>query len=239
MLDILSSAFSVIIICLDPSDNNNVESLRTLIEKLKASVAIICQVDFHDLYSSYSSLLSESWRYFPIPSKWQSDEHAAMSRSAYNLSIASAVSSFSGWEKDEFTLDLLKRSRKDTFFGIHLQGKKVAGFLNSNRERHLSNLWNLIETLIPTLTSLDFENGVSNAKKVDWYKKAMENLENNFKDESIATFGEDSALNILFIFAHIALLLAKQEDDDVKEDALIKHALSIVLPPVCKFLTHF
>jgi hypothetical protein len=202
---------------------------------MKVSVALICRVNFHDLYSSKSYLQSESWRYFPIPSSWQSDEYSAMSRSAYNLSVASAVSSFSGWEKDEFTLNLLKRSRKDTFFGIQLQGKQVAGFLNNKREGHLTDLWHLVEDLIPTLSSLDFENAVSNAKQVEWYKKAMMNLESNFKDVPIAAFGEDSALNILFIFAHIALLLAKEEEDELKEEALIKHALSIILPPVCLF----
>jgi|AntRauTorckE5430_2_1112549.scaffolds.fasta_scaffold02491_4 hypothetical protein len=235
MLNILSSAFSVTIICLDPSDNNNLETLQFIIEKMKVSVALICRVNFHDLYSSKSYLQSESWRYFPIPSSWQSDEYSAMSRSAYNLSVASAVSSFSGWEKDEFTLNLLKRSRKDTFFGIQLQGKQVAGFLNNKREGHLTDLWHLVEDLIPTLSSLDFENAVSNAKQVEWYKKAMMNLESNFKDVPIAAFGEDSALNILFIFAHIALLLAKEEEDELKEEALIKHALSIILPPVCLF----
>jgi hypothetical protein len=138
-------------------------------------------------------------------------------------------------ENDEFTLNLLKRHWKDTFFGVSLKGKHVAGYLSENNEKRLSSLWQLIEVLIPTLNPLDFENAVSHVKHDDWYKKAMKHLK-SFENEPISCHGEDSALTILLIFAEATLMLAKEQDDKRKKESLVKHALSILLPTVsCLF----
>jgi hypothetical protein len=232
LLNILSSVFSLAISCLESTDHNYGPDLFSLLGKLKTCVSLICQIDLNDLYTCKSSMLSENWRHFPIPSSWQSDENTIMSRSAYNLCVSCSVSSFSGWERDEFTLNLLKKNRKDTFFGVNITGQRVAGWLSKDAESYLSELWKCIELLVPTLSALDFDNAAANAKKVDWYKKVVENLESNFKDVPIACHGEDSALNILFIFAHATLLLARHEQDDIKSEALLKHAISIILPTV-------
>ncbi len=224
--------FSVAISCLESDDSEYEHNLSSLLNRLKSYVSLICQIDLNDLYTCKPGVLSENWRHFPIPSSWQSDEHMIMSRSAYNLCVSCSVSSFSGWEREEFTLNLLRKNRKDTFFGVNITGKHVAGWLNKDAESYLSEMWKNVEVLIPGLSSLDFDNAAANAKKVDWYIQAVESLDSKFKDVPIATHGEDSALNILFIFAHTALLLALKEQDKGKRDALLKHTISIILPSV-------
>ena len=241
MLNILSSAFAVAITCVDATDSNQGSRLPSLLDKLKTGVSLICHIDMHDLYASKSSLMTECWRYFPIPSSWQTDDHSIMSRSAYNLCVGCSVSSFSGWEKDEFTLNLMKKGRKETFFGVHVQGTQVAGYVSNENEARLSTQWKVIEKLVPTLCSLDFDNAAANAKKSEWCKKSMENLESHFKDVSIACYGEDSALNVLLGFAHVALLIAEDEEDEIKSEGLLKNALSVILPVVrtsSSFVSH-
>jgi hypothetical protein len=97
MLKIVSSAFTIIIAILDKSDCIKIKSLHDVVNKLKIFVAIICRIEFNDLYLSKSTLNLDTLRYFPITSNWLSDEQSTMSRCAYNLSVAGAVSSFSGW----------------------------------------------------------------------------------------------------------------------------------------------
>lgn len=238
MLNIFSSSFSLAIMSMKASDNDNISSLRDLLDKMKLCVGLVCNLDFHDLYNSSKGLLSETWRHFPVPSDWQDDEHVVISRSAYNLCLAGAVSSFSGWEKDEFHLNLMKRNRQKVMFGINIQGDKVAGLIDHERERQLTNIWLLIEDVIPSLTPIDFEDSMKNTKKTGWYKDALKSL-HEFEGDQISSFGEDSGLNILLSFANVALLLANKEEDEIKQNALLKHALSIVLPAVsicCKNL---
>ena len=232
VLNILSSAFSQAITCMEGGSFQDRQNLTSFLEKMKVCISLICHIDFNNLYASKSSFITESWGYFPIPSNWQNDEHSIMSRTAFNLCVGCNVSSFSGWEKDEFSLNLLKKNRKETYFGIHIQGGHVVGWLSKNNENRLSKLWDIVEILVPTLSSLDFPATVANARKVEWCQKALANLESNFKNIPIASFGEDSALDILLTFAHSALMLAQLEEDEMKTEALMKHALSIILPPV-------
>lgn len=217
---------------MEDDDQNDGSDLHSLMEQLKIFTSLICQIDLNDLYSCKSGLLSDTWRHFPITSGWQTDELSIMSRSAYNLLVSCSVSSFSGWEREEFTLNLLKKNRKNTFFGVDIAGQRVTGWMSDEATSYLSQLWQKIESLIPTLSALDFDNAAMNVKKSDWYQKAVQHLETEFKSIPIACHGEESALNILFIFAHAALLMAKHEQDDVKTEVLLKYALSILLPTV-------
>jgi hypothetical protein len=125
----------------------------------------------------------------------------------------------------------LKKHWKETFFGVSLKGKYVAGYLSGNNEERLSTLWQLIEVAIPTLTPLDFENALSYTKHDDWYKKVISNLK-SFEDEPVSSFGEDYALSILLMFAQATLMFAKEQDDKRKQESLVKHSLSIILPTV-------
>ena len=75
LLNILSSVFSLAISCLESTDHNYGPDLFSLLGKLKTCVSLICQIDLNDLYTCKSSMLSENWRHFPIPSSWQSDEN--------------------------------------------------------------------------------------------------------------------------------------------------------------------
>ena len=209
---------------------------KTVLLKLRTIVSWISGKNiptYGDLHASTQKLDRSSFRYYPISCNWQSPELEFLSRRAYNICVSCNVTAFSGWEKKEFTLSAMKRKRGASYFGVRVQGVQVAGHLHKKTELQLSRQWKMVEKLIPTLNSLDFDRGVANTKRADWCVEAMDKLKQpQYQKIPIALYGEDFALSILLIFSKISLIVAKEENDEVKEDMLIKDSLSILLPVV-------
>ncbi len=242
VLNILSAAFSLSILCAKEfSAEMKAIFLPSLYDKLKLCVSLICKVDIpHNdgISPGTTTMMVETWRDFPVPSDWQSDEnHIILSRTVYNLSVSCNVSSFSGWEKDEFTLKSLKKNRRETFFGVNVDGDKVEGCLDQGNERCLSEQWQIIHNIIPTLCNIDFDNAVSIAKTPEWCRNAAEIRQEKFQNIPIACYGEDSALNICLMFSHVGLMIVETEEDEIKIEGILKNAMSIILPLVRNYIS--
>ena len=208
-----------------------------LLSKLRTALSAICQTSIpnHENVSAVtSSMLPESWKEYPIPCEWQNDAHRDISARAFNLCIGYTVSAFSGWEKEEFELELLRKRRGPNYFGVKVQGMQVAGYLNASNELELANQWALIEKIIPSLESLSFEDKLAKAKKADWLLESMKKLKNQYQSEKVAVFGEDHAINLLLNYSKLCLLVASEEKEALKEESLLKQSLSIILPMVSK-----
>ena len=67
----------------------------------------------------------------------------------------------------------------------------------------------------------------------------MSNLDYRFKNNPISKNAEDEALDIILMFSKVSLLLANIERDKIKQQSLIKNAMSIILPVVSQFYTSF
>uniref|UniRef100_A0A6S8WZ86 Uncharacterized protein n=1 Tax=Chaetoceros debilis TaxID=122233 RepID=A0A6S8WZ86_9STRA len=235
MLNILSSAFTTSMYCVhNVSLDSKQRMLPYLLTKIKACVSIMCRIDLSRSGRSFAqptSMITESWINFPVSSDWQSEEsHSLISRCAYNFGVSCNVSSFSGWERDEFTLKLLKKNRKDTFFGVNIEGERVVSCLDQEGEASLSDQWQMIYRLVPTLCNLHFDQAVIDVKRAQWCQDALELRKSTFKDAKIACYGEDSALNLMLTFAHISLLLTEIEKYEIDTYDLLKNSLSVVLP---------
>lgn len=236
-IKILAGCFGVMSSILDNDKTMAKESIIVdIISRLRAAVSWFCQIaipNHDDLFSSKSNNMTiGSWSHFPISSEWQTDELYALSKRTFNLCVSCNVSAFSGWEKDEFDLSLMRQSHGASFFGVDIKGKKVTGYLNHEMELELSRQWKQIETLLPTLSHLDFDNSIKTVKTYEWFITAMKTIEENFTNTSIASFAEDEALYITLLFAKVSLLLAHYEKDERKHQCLVKNAMSIVFPMV-------
>lgn len=217
---------------LDHSDSIDGLILVDILSRLRTAICWFCQTTIpnpDDSFSSQSMSSTDSWRYFPIPSDWQTEELKILSRRTFNLCVSCNVSAFSGWEKDEFDLKLMRRNKRSSFFGCNIKGTHVTGYFDPDKERELSSQWELVETLLPFLSYVDFDNAVSNVKKSNWYITAMSNLE-TFKEVSISSRAENEALNMILMFSKISLLLADIERDQQKQECLMKNAMSVIMP---------
>lgn len=209
--------------------------LVEILSRMRTAVCWFCQTtipNHNDAYSSQSNGSTESWRYFPISSEWQTEELKTLSRRSYNLCVSCNVSAFSGWEKEEFDLKLMRRKQGQSFFGINIKGTQVAGYLDRHLESELSSQWKKVQSLLPMLAYIDFDNSVANVKQAAWYTTAMDNLEQGFKDVPISTLAEDEALYVCLMFSKTSLLLAQVERDELKRQCLIRNSMSILLPLV-------
>ena len=109
------------------SEKDNFKDSNDLRAKLFYLVSGIFEVNlFSDRKATFADETS-SWSSFPLPSSWQSASQRKISKQTYNLCIGCSVSTFSGWEIEEFTMDrMLKDRRKirryghegQAFFGI-------------------------------------------------------------------------------------------------------------------------
>lgn len=234
-IKILSASFRIVTQYLDKNNPKDEVMLLSILSRLRTAVCWICQAtipNHDDVYSSTSNTSTESWRYFPISSEWQTEELKFLSVRCFNLCVGCSVTAFSGWEKSEFDLKLLRRKHGPSFFGANVKGMQVAGYLDHEKEVQLSSQWKMIERLLPMLATLDFDDAINNVKQADWYTTAMSNLESNFKGVSIPTLGEDEALNIILMYSSLSLKIAYLERDDLKQKCLVKNAMSVVLPLV-------
>ncbi len=232
-LKILCRSFRILIASLDKS--NDELALVEALSKLRTAVCWICQTtipNHNDAYSSRPSTSVETWRYFPISSEWQTEELKLLSKRAFNLCVSCSVSKFSGWEKAEFDLKLLKRNQGPSFFGARVKGMQVSGYVSHDKENQLSQQWKILGELLPMLATLDFDDATKTIKKTEWYKITLSNLATDFRGIPISTFGEEEALYIILMYSRSCLQLAKLERDELKQQCLIKNAMSVLLPLV-------
>mmetsp|Transcript_56654 Transcript_56654/g.84270 ORF Transcript_56654/g.84270 Transcript_56654/m.84270 type:complete len:1109 (+) Transcript_56654:520-3846(+) len=232
MLNILSSAFNLTIDCAIASDClSKTDVISELLMKVRHVVYRLCKemkADTNENSTADKSAL-DSWKKFPLPCDWQSAFHRALSIRLLNLCIGSIVSSFSGWEKEEFTLNLMKRREDSNYFGVKVRGMQVAGHANSEEEVELSQQWAIATKLLPVLKKFDFQGYLTKFKASDWYKESSSQFEEIQKKHKVSVYGENSGIKILLCFSRLCLATAENEKGIAKEES-IKCALSIILP---------
>ena len=108
------------------SEKDNFKDCNDLRAKLFYLVSGIFEVD---LFSDRKAAIVDetiNWS-FPLPSSWQSASQRKISKQTYNLCIGCSVSTFSGWENEEFTIDRMVKDRRKirrnghegkVFFGV-------------------------------------------------------------------------------------------------------------------------
>lgn len=167
---------------------------------------------------------------YPIKADWQNISHTLISKRLYNITIGCLVSHFSGWEVDEFSLDLLRTSQKDRHFAVNIRGERVTGCLSPSTEADLANQWAQVSELVPQFASFDFRTHLDKAKASSWYKETIEGVNANV--ESLSSYGEKSAFELFLTMSRLCLQAARVTESSAKKNALIKLALSVILPLV-------
>lgn len=215
------------------SDSN---FIADLLSKIKPVVSLLIGVEVNEIGETdeFEPLLAaESWTEFPLPNHWQSFSQKAISRLAYNLCVACDVSCFSGWNTDEFRLDSLKKRGGREYFGVNIRDERVVGHVSSETEVELLQEWERVGKLMPWASSFDFKGALSTVKNSEWYESAKATAESGYDHKTIATHGEEDGMKILLMFSNLCLLVAEASPTKAASDALIKTALSVLLPVVC------
>ena len=179
-----------------------------------------------------SSKLTTAVEGLPLSHELLSSSHRAISQLEHNHCASCSVSAFSGWEREEFQLPLLKYRSEASFFGVTLSDSRVAGILDDEIEKRLALQWIEIEHICHTIL-FNFSHSLSIFQKSSWYMDTAMKRHNAFKGKTIDLFGEKDALSILSSFADLGLSLSKissTTDEDV--DHLLNYSLSIILPMV-------
>eukprot|EP00980_Cylindrotheca_fusiformis_P013774 scaffold3556_cov190-Cylindrotheca_fusiformis.AAC.9 len=157
----------------------------------------LCSHPIRDLKdtSNLEALMEKEWGVFPVDSSWQSSECRALSLAVYNLAVGCNVSLFSGWEKEEFTLKLLRRRHGNKHFGVHIHDRRITGFLSDAQESQISRQWNELKTLFPEFPELNFDARIAEVKQREWYQKEIEDRKQTVGSSKIARFAEDEGVN--------------------------------------------
>ena len=178
---------------------------------------------------------SKDWAEFPIKSGWQNVSHELISKRLYNLAVGSSVSNFSGWEMDEFNLDLLRGSNKTQHFGVNISGERVTGYISPSMEAELVDQWQQIAKLLPQFSDFDFKSNLDSAKSSSWYKEVVEDIDKNA--DSLSLYGEKDALPLFLTLSQLCLKATSSTECVAVKQALIKLALSVILPLVSDLFT--
>jgi len=121
---------------LDPL--KHLERLRKLVSILMGS-----NFDVQDIingnYIEISSLKS-----LPLCGLWQNEGHKSLSRFVHNLCASCSVTLFSGWERDEFNLNLIRKTGNNSYFGITLHNRRVIGHLDIDICDKLAEIWSIV-----------------------------------------------------------------------------------------------
>jgi len=170
---------------------------------------------------------------FPINAGWQNVSHALISRRLYNIAIGCLISNFSGWEADEFNLDLLRTSQKDRHFGVNISGERVKGYLLPSAEAELVDQWTQITKLLPQFAEFDFKAKLDTAKSTSWYKEVAEEVEKI--SGSMSSYGEKDVFELFLTMSRLCLNAAGTTESSAAKIALMKLALSVIFPLVSTF----
>lgn len=218
-------------------DSNGELSYSKLHDTLEQSRIILSQLCSHPIRDlkdpgSMEIVMEKEWGVFPVASSWQSSECRAISVTVYNLAVGCNVSLFSGWEREEFTLKLLKRRHGNKHFGVHIHDRRITGYLSVAQELEISRQWSQLKTLLPPFPELNFDERISEVKQRDWYRKEVENRQQTVGSNEIARFGEDEGVSLFLAFSSLCLQLVTSENNAKVRDRLFQLCLSVLLPIV-------
>lgn len=207
----------------------DVQVEQQVLAKLLEVLSLLCGVVIPDPSSSVVPNDDKLFKVtkFPIKAGWQNVSHELISKRIYNLVIACLVSRFSGWEMDEFHLDLLRSTIKESHFGVNISAVRVRGPLSPDVEAELTDQWNQIAKYLPQSSDFDFQAKLHSAKSSSWYKEVMGDV-----GESRASYGERDAFDLFRTLSRLCLKAADSTTDSATRNAFLKLALSVVLPLV-------
>jgi hypothetical protein len=188
-----------------------------------------------------------SFHSFPLEGNWQKGYQRELSKRTLLMCLANNVTVFSGYEDNEFTLEILYRKRASGFFGVKLW-ERYAGYLPSGSEQLLSKVWHLIAEDRDDLFSasedtdekddevtdplLDFDAELERVRESEWFLAKTGKFINLTKKGRIARLGEHDGLDLLLCFTLLLLLKARVTENPKDRDELVKNAMSMALPVV-------
>lgn len=207
----------------------NLSDEALLLPKLLEVLSLLCGVVILDPSTSGASNGEHLFKNkkLPIKAGWQSISHELISKRTYNLAIACQVSNFSGWEIDEFHLDMIRSTNKENRFCVDIGDQRMRGPLTPDVEADLSNQWNVITGLVPQFTDFDFQAHLESAKSSSWYKKVVQDV-----GESMSAYGEKDAFQLFRTLSRLCLNAANSAKDIATRNSFLKLSLSVVLPLV-------
>lgn len=206
-----------------------------MLAKLLGVLSVFCGVPILDPFQSELSGVeahSKQWTDFPIQSDWQNEAQHNVSKRVFNLAIGCSVSNFSGWETDEFNLDLMKRGSSNRHFCVDIHGERVTGYLSPTVEAELADQWKKLGTLLPELPNFDFDANLVTAKSSSWYTKVMKSVDEI--NDPVSMYGEEDGFSLFLSLSRLCLKAAISAASDTEKDALIQLAISVIIPLVSK-----
>jgi hypothetical protein len=212
--------------------HNDGHVTQIILSKLLGILSLFCGVALSDPFQPDVSTEAHSkqWTEFPIQSDWQNEAQQNLSRRAFNLVIACSAPNFSGWETDEFKLDLMKRGSNNRPVCVDIHGERVTGCLSPTVEVELADQWTKLGTLLPELPNFDFDANLVTAKSSSWYTKVMKHVEEN--NDAASVYGEKDGFSLVLHLSRLCLDAASSAASDAVKDALIQLAVSVMLPAV-------
>eukprot|EP00934_Nitzschia_sp_Nitz4_P001289 Nitzschia sp. Nitz4//scaffold3_size479765//87037//91885//NITZ4_000034-RA/size479765-augustus-gene-0.7-mRNA-1//1//CDS//3329550560//1289//frame0 len=177
------------------------------------------------------NLFEKEWGTLPIEASWQDASLRQLSLRVYNLTVACNVSLFSGWEADEFTLNLLRRRYGHKHFGVHLRDDhRLTGFLPDTLEAEIARQWDLLYKVLPNFPDVKFRSILQSVKKSDWYVQEVEARQTQLDGIEIARYAEDDAEATFLSISSVCLALIDSESNTGRKSKLIQTVLSILIP---------
>lgn len=172
---------------------------------------------------------------YPVQSSWQSAELRMLSICTYNFAVACNVSLFSGWEKEEFTMKVLKkRCGQNRHVGVHIRDRRLAGFLPKTVEQYLNQQWESYTEMQPAFPKLDFAGKLETVKQSEWFQTEKKNREESTHRRLIAVYAEEEALELFLGYSSLCTRLSRSETDKNLSTACQQLAMSILLPLVSR-----
>lgn len=181
-----------------------------------------------DLTPSEEIIDDTEWLSFPFSSSWQDSHTRSLSLLVHNLCVANSVALFSGWEEKEFTLDLMRRERKNNYFGITLNAGRIVGYLDADIANRLADTWIVASTIVGT--AIDVVDSLGKAVTFLQVENHVAPPPDNGDD--VAIYGEKDALAIFIEYAKRCLVIASASNSTKERSELIKIAMSVLLPIV-------
>jgi hypothetical protein len=174
---------------------------------------------------------SVEWSNMHLSFAWLTASTRSLSIRALNLCCATCATHFSGWETQSFNLELMRRRRVPSFFGLSLD-IVVAGPLGTTIEEDLASQWELAWNVVHASPPFSFRNKLSGIRDQLWYIESHEKLEKAMDSLTISHYGENNGLSVLLSFSRMCILLAEDTIDTNAKRNLVSFSLSILFPCV-------
>lgn len=222
------------------------ELVAGLLEEIKTVIEFVFKISIpqrqakelaeeEEVEEKDSNVLTKYFLQLPFNSDWQRGYQMHLSKRTLLLCLANNVTVLSGYEDNEFTLEVLYGKRRSGFFGVKLQ-ERLAGFLPQGSEKLLSLAWDLVNRVLPAFDeTLDFEASIEETRELDWYKAKVGKFANLTSKGRIARLGEHDGLDLLLCFSILLLLKSEAASDDKEKEDLVTNAMSMILPVVSCF----